>query len=86
VCEKTTELIGSMDRISESNQDIASLVFAIEEIAEKTKIIDDIVFQTKILSFNASVEAERAGEFGRGFSVVAQEVSNLAKMSGRAST
>ena len=86
VCDKTSELIDSMGKIAESNQDIASLVLAIEEIAEKTKIIDDIVFQTKILSFNASVEAERAGEFGRGFSVVAQEVSNLAKTSGRAST
>ena len=53
-------------------------------IADKTKLIDEIVFQTKLLSFNASVEAARAGEAGKGFSVVAEEVSKLAEMSGRA--
>ena len=55
----------------------------IQEIEDKTKAIDEIVFQTKLLSFNASVEAERAGEHGRGFSVVAQEVGNLAQLSGK---
>ncbi|MBT3980588.1 MAG: hypothetical protein HOE90_04495 [Bacteriovoracaceae bacterium] len=77
-------LVGSMSKINQSNNDIQTLVKVIEEIGDKTKIIDDIVFQTKILSFNASVEAERAGEHGRGFSVVAQEVSNLAQVSGKA--
>jgi len=85
-CEKAIAMIRSMEDISEANNDIGKLVSVIEEIADKSKIIDDIVFQTKILSFNASVEAERAGEYGRGFSVVAQEVSNLAKVSGKAST
>lgn len=56
------------------------------EVSNKTQIIDDIVFQSKILSFNAAVEAERAGEMGRGFSVVAQEISNLSKVSGSAAT
>jgi methyl-accepting chemotaxis protein len=45
-------------------------------------MINDIVFQTKLLSFNASVEAARAGEHGKGFVVVAEEVGNLARMSG----
>ncbi|MBC7465119.1 MAG: hypothetical protein H7256_03945 [Bdellovibrio sp.] len=49
-----------------------------EEIGNKTKVINDIVFQTKLLSFNASVEAARAGEHGKGFAVVAEEVGKLA--------
>jgi methyl-accepting chemotaxis protein len=57
----------------------------IREISQKTKVINEIVFQTKLLSFNASVEAARAGEHGRGFAVVAEEVGNLAAMSGKAS-
>ncbi len=68
-----------------SNQEIESIVNIISEIGNKTKIINDIVFQTKLLSFNASVEAARAGEHGKGFAVVAEEVGNLASMSGNAS-
>jgi hypothetical protein len=78
-------LIDSMNKITESNDRIQQLVAIIEEIGEKTKIIDEIVFQTKLLSFNTSVEAERAGEHGRGFAVIAQEVGKLAQMSGSAS-
>ncbi|MDD1783206.1 CHASE3 domain-containing protein [Enterovibrio sp. ZSDZ35] len=86
VGEKMSKLDEAMDKISESNQKIAELVKIIGEIGAKTEIIDEIVFQTKLLSFNASVEAERAGEHGRGFAVVAQEVGNLAQMSGKAAT
>jgi methyl-accepting chemotaxis protein len=77
------ELSLSMDQILKSNEKIERLVKLIEEIGEKTEVIDEIVFQTRLLSFNASVEAERAGEHGRGFAVVAQEVGNLAQMSGQ---
>ena len=80
----TQDLIESMNHITKSNQKIQELVKVIGEIGEKTAIIDEIVFQTKLLSFNASVEAERAGEHGRGFAVVAQEVGNLAQVSGKA--
>ena len=83
---KMTDLESAMNEISESNHKISELVKIIAEIGIKTEIIDEIVFQTKLLSFNASVEAERAGEHGRGFAVVAQEVGNLAKMSGKAAT
>lgn len=76
-------LASSMDEILRSNERIEKLVKLIEEIGEKTEVIDEIVFQTRLLSFNASVEAERAGEHGRGFAVVAQEVGNLAQMSGQ---
>lgn len=73
-----------MKQIDESNQKISDIVNVISEIGNKTKIINDIVFQTKLLSFNASVEAARAGEHGKGFAVVAEEVGNLAQMSGNA--
>ena len=73
-----------MEQMNHSNQQIAEIVKVIEEIGSKTKVINDIVFQTKLLSFNASVEAARAGEHGKGFAVVAEEVGNLAQMSGNA--
>lgn len=82
--ESMQEFKLAMEDILESNKKIEKLVKVIEEIGGKTAIIDEIVFQTKLLSFNASVEAERAGEHGRGFAVVAQEVGNLAQMSGKA--
>lgn len=75
-----------MSQIEESNRDIAGIVNVISEIGDKTKVINDIVFQTKLLSFNASVEAARAGEHGKGFAVVAEEVGSLAIMSGKAAS
>ncbi|MDD0852062.1 methyl-accepting chemotaxis protein [Halobacteriovorax sp. GB3] len=90
-----TDMIRAIEDINESNNDITNqmqesnrqieeIVQIINEIGEKTKVINDIVFQTKLLSFNASVEAARAGEDGKGFAVVAEEVGNLANMSGQA--
>jgi methyl-accepting chemotaxis protein len=66
----------------ESSLEITKIANVINDIESKTKVINDIVFQTKLLSFNASVEAARAGEAGKGFAVVAEEVGNLAAMSG----
>lgn len=74
------------DQMNKSNQEFSEIVNVIVEIEKKTKVINDIVFQTKLLSFNASVEAARAGEHGKGFSVVAEEIGNLASMSGTAAT
>lgn len=71
-------------QVDDSNKKITEIVRVIGEIGNKTKVINDIVFQTKLLSFNASVEAARAGEHGKGFAVVAEEVGNLAQMSGNA--
>ncbi len=76
----------AMSDIKKSNQRIEALVSVIENIGEKTAVMDEIVFQTKLLSFNASVEAERAGEHGRGFAVVAQEVGNLASLTGKSAS
>lgn len=74
-----------MNQVNASNQQMVEIVNVIQEIGSKTKVINEIVFQTKLLSFNASVEAARAGEHGKGFAVVAEEVGNLAQMSGNAS-
>ncbi|HYX33727.1 MAG TPA: methyl-accepting chemotaxis protein [Oligoflexus sp.] len=71
-------------QLSESNQKMSETISIIDKISEKTNIINNIVFQTKLLAFNASVEAARAGESGKGFAVVAEEVGNLAQMSGMA--
>jgi len=74
-----------MEAMEENHNNMMSVMDVIRDIGEKTKVINDIVFQTKLLSFNASVEAARAGEYGKGFSVVAEEVGNLAQMSGTSS-
>ena len=73
-------------RVQESYQEIHNIVNLVKDVQNKIKVINDIVFQTKLLSFNAAVEAARAGEHGKGFAVVAAEVGNLAQMTGSSAT
>ena len=69
--QKMDDLLVAMEQIKEASDSISSII----------KVIEDVSFQTNLLSLNASVEAARAGEHGKGFAVVAGEVRTLAHRS-----
>lgn len=79
------ETIGGMSTIREQIQDTARRIKRLgessQEIGEITDLIADITEQTNVLALNASIQAASAGEAGRGFSVVAEEVQRLAERS-----
>ncbi len=74
-----------MGELQNSQQELTEMETIFSRIKEKTDIINSIVFKTQVLSFNAAIEAARAGQYGRGFSVVATEIGSLSHVSGAAS-
>ncbi|MCW8951654.1 MAG: PAS domain-containing methyl-accepting chemotaxis protein [Rhodospirillales bacterium] len=74
----------AVDQASQTNEIVTGLADAAQKIGEVVELINDIAEQTNLLALNATIEAARAGEAGKGFAVVASEVKNLANQTAKA--
>ncbi|MBO6674742.1 MAG: methyl-accepting chemotaxis protein [Rhizobiales bacterium] len=74
----------AVEQAKDTGDQVNSLVQAAQKIGEVVSLIQDIAEQTNLLALNATIEAARAGEAGRGFAVVASEVKGLAEQTSRA--
>lgn len=82
--ESTRVAANAVQEVKKTDATVSTLSEAASQIGDVVKLIQDIAEQTNLLALNATIEAARAGEAGKGFAVVASEVKNLATQTGRA--
>ncbi|MCZ4282800.1 HAMP domain-containing methyl-accepting chemotaxis protein [Kiloniella laminariae] len=82
---RSSEVVaGAVEKAQGAHQTVGTLVSSVSEIGKVIELITGIAEQTNLLALNATIEAARAGEAGKGFAVVASEVKNLANQTAKA--
>ncbi|MER2520507.1 MAG: cache domain-containing protein [Bdellovibrionales bacterium] len=84
ITESSQVAQNAVKEVKKTDETVSTLSEAAAQIGDVVKLIQDIAEQTNLLALNATIEAARAGEAGKGFAVVASEVKNLANQTARA--